>query len=540
MTIQRVLTDISGYALPAYTFTRSSSGYQIDSDGVLRLKSTDQLRIDYLDLDNDGQRETPSIVQEAGSTNKFTQSRVFSHSTWVKSAATVEADLAAAADLSTGGDLLVPSTVSTLHSVRQDVSLAASTDHALSVYASPGGYSFLTLRLLNSSGNNGAAAHFALSSSGTVVDSTTLGTGIHRRSRIDRIRPGVYRCALVGSVSTSTGVEGYFYVAQTSSQMLASWVGAGSSGALGVLLWGGQIEEAMPAETSLMASVATSTSRAAETLYIPFPYTPRPMTVYVRMREDDAVGLAGQPYILDITSAGNGSPRLELYRNATDGYTAIHNNGTVAVTSAVTPPSSPTYSVVELRIELHPDGSVRVGFAVDAGAETLGAQSAGAALAAAWAAQRLYLGSAGGTAPGNARFLKVAVAEDVQSMAYMRSLAPFFVIDGIAIPVAEGSVREEVLEVGDRDRTFDGSLRETIRSRVSIWKAETVPLSVGDRNRAVTALQRSTQPSQVYGAMCRTSTGLLPAVFTRVGEEALVQSSTERRYAISFTAEQSS
>src|SRR3990167_7986824 len=98
MSLQEVLLDVHGDALPSYTFTRSSSAYQVDADGVLRLKSTDLLRLDYLDLDNDGERETPSIVVELASTNKFTRSIEFSHAAWTKTAATADANQGAAPD----------------------------------------------------------------------------------------------------------------------------------------------------------------------------------------------------------------------------------------------------------------------------------------------------------------------------------------------------------------------------------------------------------------------------------------------------------
>ena len=542
MPLQKVLTAISGYALPSYTFTRSSSGYQVDADGVLRLKSTDQLRIDYLDLDNDGERETPSIVVELASTNEFTRSIEFSHSTWAKVAATVEANVGAAPDLSTQADLLVPSTASAQHYISQaGIGVAASTDHAFSVYASPAGYNFLALEVLNSSGNNGAAALFELTSSGAVADTLTIGAGTHRRSHIERVRPGAYRCTLTAGISTSTSATGYILVAQTSAQIASNWAGGGSSAGLGVLLWGAQLEEAMPAETSLIATSAATLSRAADTLYIPFPYTPREMTLYIKMVERGTAARAAGDSVIHIGSAtGSAAPALDVYfPTGGAGYSVLYN-GDADDTQATLAAAPSVGQIVELRSVFYANGGVLIGQSLDAAAETTASDAAGAAMAAAWAAERLYIMSAGATNQGMNRVLSVTVAEGVQSMAYMRSLAPFFVIDGIAIPVDDGSVREDRVEIGDRERTFDGTLRETIRSQVSVWQAETPPLTVGDRNRVAQALEKSTQPHTSYGAMTRTSTGLLPAVFSRKTGEALVQSSTDRRYSLAFTIEQSS
>ena len=541
MPLQKVLTAIAGNALPAYTFTRSSSGYQVDSDGVLRLRSTDQLRIDYLDLDNDGERETPSIVVELASTNKFTRSIEFSHSTWVKSAATVEANVAAAPDLSTQADLLVPSTANAAHFVSQTASVAASTDHALSVYAAPSGYRFLTLDIENSSANAAFRTQFELSSSGVVMNSTTLGVGVLRRSHIDRVRSGVYRCTVVGSISTSTGANARLFVEQTSAQMAAAWAGGGSSAGLGIMLWGAQLEESMPAETSLMQSSAATASRAAETLYVPFPYTPREMTVYAKVQWRNSYTGANGPRLWEISDGSDNGPRVLCY----DGGTQIlfyHQNtlGGTAVQTSVA--AAPSYGdIVEVVLHLKGDGAVGGSVSVAGAAESAAVDTSAHSLAGAWAGERLYVNSGpGATLVGINRLLDLKVDEGVQSMAYMRSLAPFFVIDGIAIPVAEGSVREDRVEVGDRARTFDGTNRETIRGQYSVWQAETPPLTVGDRNRVAQALEKSTQPHTSYGAMTRTSTGLLPQVFSRKTGEALVQSSTDRRYSLAFTVEQSS
>ena len=537
MPLQKVLTAISGYALPSYTFTRSSSGYQVDADGVLRLKSTDQLRIDYLDLDNDGERETPSIVVELASTNKFTRSIEFSHADWLKVASTANANVGAAPDLSTQADLFMPTTASSRHYIYQSVSVAASTDHAMSVYCSPAGYNFLGLRVENGAGTVAAEALFELSSSGAVADSTTQGSGTHRRSHIERIRAGVYRATLVASISTSTAATCRIGVSQTSSQITAAWAGAGTSGGLGILLWGAQLEESMPAETSLIATSAATLSRAADTLYIPFPYTPREMTVYVKFIERKTSGIVNG----NLVTIGTATlPRFLLNDGGAGVYRTYHDNGVGSIVTSSVATGAAYGDAVEFCGILYGDGSVSSLQSLNAGAEEAGIRSAGAGLAAAWNQQRLYIGSEAGSNTGMNRFLTVKVAEGVQSMAYMRSLAPFFVIDGIAIPVADGSVREDRVEIGDRERTFDGTLRETIRGQYSVWQAETVPLTIGDRNRVAQALEKSTQPHTSYGAMTRTSTGLLPQIFTRKTGEALVQSSTDRRYSLAFTIEQSS
>lgn len=550
MPLQKVLLTADGYGLPSYTFARSSSAYEINALGVLALKTTDKLRIDYLDLDNDGERETPSIVVEPPSTNSFLRSNEFSNAAWTKTAATVEANVGAAPDLSTGADLLVPSTAVADHRVGQGVTLAASTDHTMSVYATPAGYNFISLAMINSSGNAVARAHYALSSSGAVVDSGAAGAATHRYSYIDRIRPGVYRCTLVGSLSTSTGVEGRIHVTQTSSQMAATWAGAGSSGALGVLLWGAQIEGARGAETSLIATGAAAVSRATDVVYFAFGYRPQAMSGLIDFIDGEAVGDFRVVYEIG-NAAGDGN-QLVVSRQTDGSYLLFH--GTYAplwayVSSTVNISPSPG-NRVRIRWDIDETGAVLIGAMKDTGsgfgAETVGSRSAALPLQTQWGltatdGQRFYLSHPGAFGSGKGHYIDVKVAaESGMTMAELVSLAPFWVIDGVAIPVAQDSVREERGEIGDRGRAFDGTMRETIRNRLGSWSGETVPLTAGDRARVLQALENSTQPQQSYGVMCRTSTGQLPAVHTRVTGESLIQSSTQRRWALSFVAEQSS
>ena len=550
MALQKVLFIADGYGLPPYTFDRSSSAYEINSEGVLALRSSGQLRIDYLDLDNDGVREQPSLVLERASTNKLLHSIEFGSTVWVSTGLTVYSNVLAAPDLSTQADLLVPSTATSFHYVEQaSTGLASSTDHAVTVYAIPAGYHYLTVEMRTTDPVSYVAAQFELSSSGAVVQSSGAGgAAALRESHIDRLRPGVYRCMLDGTVNASSDIGVRFLIEQSSSQFRTAWAGSGTSGQLGVALWGAQLEEAVGSETSFMLSSAAAATRAAEQLAIAFPYRPQAMTIYVRFEElsvpvfTAAVGVSSR--ILQLGNATNNSPRLYLVKiSGNDSYQVGHNalGGTYNdVSSAID--LSPTWGdVIELRAVLRADGSVVLGGCKNSGSETVDASPGeDHGLALEWTDELLWLGSLGALGADRIEILDVKVCADEQTMEYMRSVAPFFVIDGVAVPIAVDSVRETPDEMGDRGRTFDGTMRETVRNRPSKWEAETAPLSVGDRNRVRQALQSSTQPVTVYGQMVRTSTGLIPTVFTRLLGETIVQSSTERKYSLRLAAEQSS
>lgn len=524
---------------PGYTFTRAGSAFQINSDGVLESVSTDLLRIDHLDLDDDGIRETQAFKLEEESTNLITRSDEFDDADWTLNNVTVEANTGEAADASTGADLVVPSTLTNTHNVGQTLGVTDSVDHALTVYASPGGYDFVSLRVLGNGTANAARAHFELTSSGAVVDSDVLGSGTLTATRIDRLRDGIYRCTLIGQISTSTALDADFFVAETSSQMATSWAGAGSSGGLGVFMWGAQLEDDRSAATSLMLSSAAALTRNDDTLFFEFTTPPQEMTVYVKFVEQGTVLLAASERVFHIGAATNSvDPRLTCI--VSGGFYAIFHDNGITIPSATLAIAPSVGDTVELRIVLNSDGSVTIGQSINGGAETTASDATKAMLGSAWADTRFYLNSGGTTQQGVNSFIAVKVDSGVKTLTDMRSLNPFFGVLTSAIPVAQDSVDGDRQEIGDRDRTFDGTLRETIRSRVSGWSGTTVPLTQADKNEVQELLESSTQPQTGFGEMIAGSTGDFPNVFTTVTSIAPVQSGTARRYVLAFDVQESS
>lgn len=117
---------------------------------------------------------------------------------------------------------------------------------------------------------------------------------------------------------------------------------------------------------------------------------------------------------------------------------------------------------------------------------------------------------------------------------------PFMSVAGTVVPVAEGSVTRTVSEIGDRVRTFDGSLRETIRNRVSSYAGETPPLLWADASSVFDKMNASTQPQSVTGTMLSSSGTATSSMFTRALRTRPVQSGTEEAFIVSWIAEESS
>jgi hypothetical protein len=263
------------------------------------------------------------------------------------------------------------------------------------------------------------------------------------------------------------------------------------------------------------------------------------MTVYVKFVEAGTKDIVSGGIFHIGGASAMGDPRFHVHSDGTGLYVVRHDNGVVArdVTAATGPSLN---DLVELRAVLNADGSVFLGQSIASAAETVTAATASAALAAAWNDIRVYIGSRGSADQGSNSILEIKIAAGVKTMAEMRSLQPFFSVGGITVPVVQNGAAEDRLVVGDGDRAFDGRWRETIRSRVSVWDADTVPMSLQDSNDVQAVLESSTQPQTAFGDMIAGSTGEFPDVFTRVTGKTPVQSSTERRYVLSFTARESS
>lgn len=540
MALTKLLFQAKPQGHPAYTFERSSSAYAVDSDGVLAAYSSDALREHWLDLDGDGNAETPAFLLERASSNELLHSGGLDEADWSASQVSVSSDAGRAADGSTTAELLQATTLATVHYIEQSTfGAAASTDHALSVYASPNGVDYLGLRVVDGAEALTYEALYELTSSGAVVDSGANGGGTHRLSYIERLRADTYRCVLVGSVSTSTEIAARIYCAETSSQMVTVFAGSGSSVSAGVLVWGAQLETGMPDATSLMPTSSAGASRANETLYFDFPYAPQAMTVYVRFVEHGGVNMPGAGALFQVGSATASEDPRFLVSGSPGFYRIQHDNGHTNPAATLGTAPSPNEET-EIRAVLRADGSILIGQSIESGAETTVSDTTPAVLAAAWAGERLYLNSRGTDGLGIAAYIEVKVEAGEKSMAEMRSLDPMFSVGGISVAIAMGSISNTRVEIGDRSRTFDGTLRETVRARVSDWEAETVPLTLADANDVQSALEASTQPQTAYGAMIASSSGEFPEVFTRVLSRQPVQSGGDRRYVLGFRAEESS
>ena len=115
----------------------------------------------------------------------------------------------------------------------------------------------------------------------------------------------------------------------------------------------------------------------------------------------------------------------------------------------------------------------------------------------------------------------------------------FLTVAGATIPVARNSASADTEEIGDSDRAFDGTMRQTIRNRVTQWRGETIALTRADASSVLSTLNTSTQPQTCAGDLLATISTAV-SCFTKAVTETPLQSGSTARYVVSWQLDESS
>jgi hypothetical protein len=179
---------------------------------------------------------TATRVNEAGLVelvpyNLLLRSEEFDNASWNKTQVNVTANALTAPNGTLTADFLIPTAVSSTHTISQ----AASGTATFTIFAKQGGYKRFRL-LTNTSGNGYASFNLE-----TGLVTTASGT-YYVSSGIEDFGNGWYRCRLVLS-----GAEATFTVAmEDASGFSGAWTGDGTSG---IYFWGAQVVEGTSALT---------------------------------------------------------------------------------------------------------------------------------------------------------------------------------------------------------------------------------------------------------------------------------------------------
>lgn len=252
--------DFTAASIPAgMTFTRASTGYYVNSGGVLASAAIDTPRYTHA---WDGATYAPAgLMLESAATNLTLQSQTFDSATWNKTNATVTANAAVAPDGTTTADKLTPNTSNATHPVYQAWSTTAIYG-CFQAYAKAAGYNFLQF-----SGGDAGTNRFSFIvdlTSGAVSDCTNISPSA---IRVQQLASGWYEV----SAYFVMGLTGNAYMSLVGCPVAGlvpdsfqniTFTGDGTSG---IYCWGAQFTHTR-SPTSYVATVAASATRSADSL----------------------------------------------------------------------------------------------------------------------------------------------------------------------------------------------------------------------------------------------------------------------------------
>ena len=245
-----------------------------------------------------------TLLVEEGSTNLCTRSQEMNQWSANNAGTTVTANAALAPDGTLSGDLVAGDGTLTSQGVYRTVTFTGDGVKCASMFVRRGASSINDF---------------------TIYDAVT---GDHRQ-RIRVTWNGIVMASVViqGGTGTVYAVElwphGWYRVRWSAPDVVAAnanniiaYTGDTTAAAGSVYLWGGQAEDAV-VPSSYIPTVATTVTRAADVLSIPFLAPPQELTVYIRGVDMGAGRGAGGP-IWAMSDAPFTDPKLMINNNGTN------------------------------------------------------------------------------------------------------------------------------------------------------------------------------------------------------------------------------
>jgi hypothetical protein len=240
-----------------FTFARSGSATRVNQSGLIETVGNNVPRLDY----SDG--GCPSLLLEPQRTNLVTYSEDFSQSDWVEGNSSIESDTLISPSGLLNGSTLTDNTANTIHRLRDSVSLSASTDYGLSIFAKKGTLSNIQLALINTGNSNTASRVFDLEN-GALGESITVA-GTLSDSKITDYGNGWYRCEITAQLNSTPNTWQVTLATQSSGNTtIANQVTYDGDGNGNVHLWGAMLEQGSYT-TSYIPTNGSTVTRFAET-----------------------------------------------------------------------------------------------------------------------------------------------------------------------------------------------------------------------------------------------------------------------------------
>lgn len=256
VTPQMFLDFSSSSALPSHiTFTRSTIGTYIDSDGIVQSAAINTPRFQ-------SQGSTRGLLIEEQRTNLLLRSQEWDNASWTKDNSSITANAIAAPDGTTTADLLVESATTAVHGFNQTSSSNSTLAHTASLFVKAKERSILRIDLTDAA-TNFIRAYFTLSGAGSTSNLSNNGTASGGSSKITALANGWYRVEVSGIPATANTGAVRLTCRMETALGGTGYTGDGSSG---MYVWGAQLELwASNATLPMFASSYIATTSATVT-----------------------------------------------------------------------------------------------------------------------------------------------------------------------------------------------------------------------------------------------------------------------------------
>jgi hypothetical protein len=296
------------------TVTRASSGYAETSDGRLVSFGSGVLR-----------RTDRGVLVEGARTNLLLRSQEFNAASWPKVALSVTANAATAPDGTATADELVSSGSASSY-IRQNVTVAATTAHAISVYMKAAVNSWVLFEIWNAGVTKWSGRYVNLAT-GALGSATSGGGGLGATFSTQALDNGWFRVN-VNLTSDNTTLIPVIYIANGDLDIAVSNLAS-------ILIWGAQLElGSFP--SSYVFTEGSTAMRAADEVTANLTGAAYPLSLYAEFVRNGDTGAAEGVFQID-ASARAQRANINVSSSDTLSVTARGgtNDGDATVTGAI-------------------------------------------------------------------------------------------------------------------------------------------------------------------------------------------------------------
>ena len=228
------------------TFSRASSATYFDSNGILKIASSDVARFDHAPVS----KTSRGLLIEEQRSNLYTYSEQFENAIWGKDGTSISSNSVVAPDGNTTGDKLIENNSNAFHGIAPAGVAGLNGSYVFSYYVRAAGRSWIYAGCYNAT-----SKHALIDIENMVVSTLTNAT-----ANISDIGNNWRRITISVTLTNAEATFPYIYMTTSGTAGFVAYQGDGTSG---IDLWGAQLE-AGAFVTSYIPTTSTAVTRSAD------------------------------------------------------------------------------------------------------------------------------------------------------------------------------------------------------------------------------------------------------------------------------------